>query len=417
MDRRPHQRGLHHRSPLQRAGQRVALEALQARPQPMYMDGAYCAWMPPTRSSAWGRRSAALDQELRASSARFSARSLRTLWLKTRESESRRRSSRRARARSRRPAAGRELLRVDHVADVADVEQREARPRPVLSVPANVPPSAHHPPHLGEQPVLELPGGNVVEHREARRAGERVSANGRRVPSPRGPATREPRRRAAGGQAGIHLQRGQPRRAATSASVAGPTQAPPRARRRRALRPRAQRGPGPRARVASTLLASSTGGAPGSPGASGCHDQRNRVRGRCWCPSSWGAAGMATIWPRRRAGRSGRPAARTPRAARPTRPASPRPRCPRACPTNRWRIALTTSVKGLTSATVRHVFWAWSRWYVVRRTTPSGDRRRSRAFRHSATPTSPRRTRRSTRRRSRRTAAGRHRRPRAAHWS
>ena len=46
--------------------------------RPMYIDGAYCAWMPPMRSSALGRGvRARSSSSWRASSARFSSRCVR----------------------------------------------------------------------------------------------------------------------------------------------------------------------------------------------------------------------------------------------------------------------------------------------------------------------------------------------------
>jgi hypothetical protein len=79
VDRRAHQRRLHDRPALERAGQDGALEALHPRPEPDVHRGRVLRLDPAQRSSVPGKLSAwRSSSPCRASSARFSARAVRT---------------------------------------------------------------------------------------------------------------------------------------------------------------------------------------------------------------------------------------------------------------------------------------------------------------------------------------------------
>ena len=110
----------------------------------------------------------------RASSARFSSRALRIRSLTTRGTSSRRRSSPPGRARIR-PTCRR---RGSSSGPARCARHRcagaRSRCRGRCCRCHERPARAHHAAHLAEQAVLLLPGRDVVEHREAGRAAERV---------------------------------------------------------------------------------------------------------------------------------------------------------------------------------------------------------------------------------------------------
>ena len=74
MDRRPHHRALDDAAALERPRDRVTLSPSTRDQSPMYIEGAYCAWRPPIRSSTRGRGACTRSSSIcRARSARFSS--------------------------------------------------------------------------------------------------------------------------------------------------------------------------------------------------------------------------------------------------------------------------------------------------------------------------------------------------------